>query len=117
RACSRPVWQPLRDLLDLADLVTLHAPLNADPRHLINQHSLQHLQGKFLINTARGALIDPDALESAMQRRQLRGLGLDVHADETRLPAAGRRGRVVAVRLQGVRESVAGGPMGRGARG
>jgi C-terminal binding protein len=87
--------ETLHDLLDYADLVTLHAPLNADTRHLINQHSLQHVHGKFLINTARGGLIDPEALESAMQRRQLRGLGLDVHADETCLPAAVLRGEEV----------------------
>lgn len=87
--------ESLHELLEFADLVTLHTPLNADTRHLIDAPRLRQLQDKFLINTARGALIDPDALQSAMQQRPLRGLGLDVYADETHLPAAVLQGEEV----------------------
>lgn len=80
--------ESLHELLDYADLVSLHAPLTAETRYLISHDGLRRLEGKYLINTARGGLIDPDALDTAMQHRTLRGLALDVHADETRLPSA-----------------------------
>lgn len=87
--------ETLDDLLELADLLTLHVPLDTGTRHLINHHSLQRLQGKFLVNTARGGLIDPQALEVAMEQRILRGLALDVHEDEIHLPAAALLGEDV----------------------
>lgn len=79
--------ETLHELLDFADLVSLHAPLSDETRYLISHDGLRRLHGKYLINTARGAIIDPDALETAMQQHTLRGLALDVHADETKQPS------------------------------
>lgn len=78
--------ESLEALLDSSALVSIHAPLTPHTHHLISHDSLARLRGKYLINTARGAIVDPDALASAMAHDTLRGLGLDVHADESQLP-------------------------------
>ena len=56
----------LEALLDSSALVSIHAPLTPHTHHLISHDSLARLRGKYLINTARGAIVDPDALASAM---------------------------------------------------
>lgn len=65
-------WQPLELLLTQADIVSLHCPLNETTDKLINSQSLGLLKpGALLVNTARGGLIDEDALALALNQRKL----------------------------------------------
>jgi phosphoglycerate dehydrogenase-like enzyme len=80
--------ETLDTLLDRATLVSLHCPLTPETTGLIGKAELQRLAGKFLVNTARGALIEPHALSQAVADRQLAGVALDVYADEANPPPA-----------------------------
>lgn len=86
-AALKARFVPLAELLAGSDIVSLHAPLNQQTAHMINQDSLASMKtGAVLINTARGGLIDEAALYQALVRGQLRGAGLD--AFETEPPPA-----------------------------
>jgi D-3-phosphoglycerate dehydrogenase / 2-oxoglutarate reductase len=62
-----------------ADVISLHAPLNDETRHLINAHRLALMRPTaILVNTARGGLVDTDALYQALKERRILGAGLDV---------------------------------------
>lgn len=79
-------YVPLETLLRESDYVTLHCPLTADTRHLINAERLAMMKPTaFLINTGRGALIDEKALIEALRNGTIAGAGLDVQ--ETEPPA------------------------------
>jgi phosphoglycerate dehydrogenase-like enzyme len=66
-------------LLAAADIVSLHVPLNAGSRHLIDRQTLGRMKpGAVLINTSRGGLVDESALLEALQRGHLAGAALDV---------------------------------------
>ena len=70
---------PLEQLFREADVITLHCPLTAQTRSLINEHSLALMKPTaFLINTARGALVDEPALIDALRRKRIAGAALDV---------------------------------------
>lgn len=72
-------YTSLEDLLARSDIVTLHAPANAGTRHLIGTHNIGLFKrGALLINTARGELVDTEALISALDNGTLSGAGLDV---------------------------------------
>lgn len=72
-------YTSLEDLLGQSDIVTLHAPASAATRHLIGAHNIgQFKRGALLINTARGELVDTEALLSALDQGILLGAGLDV---------------------------------------
>ena len=72
-------YVPLDDLLVQSDIVTLHTPLNAGTHHLLNRRRIEQLKrGAFVVNTARGPLIDTDALISALESGRLGGAALDV---------------------------------------
>lgn len=76
----------IEELLKGADVVTLHAPLFDSTKHLINKDRLQLMKPTaYLINTARGALIDEIALVEALQNKTIAGAGLDVYEDEPKL--------------------------------
>jgi D-3-phosphoglycerate dehydrogenase len=69
----------LDELLGAADVVSIHAPLTADSRHLIGERELALLRpGAILVNTSRGPLVDVDALRRALAEERLGGVGLDV---------------------------------------
>ncbi|MDD5443641.1 MAG: 2-hydroxyacid dehydrogenase, partial [Pseudomonas fluorescens] len=69
----------LPELLAQAQIISLHCPLTADSKHLINARSLAQLQpGAMLINTGRGGLVETPALIEALKDGQLGYLGLDV---------------------------------------
>jgi phosphoglycerate dehydrogenase-like enzyme len=76
-------WLPLPDVLQASDIVSLHLPLTAETHHLIGEPELAMMpRGSFLINTARGGLVDEGALRRAITSGHLGGAGLDVINDE-----------------------------------
>jgi D-3-phosphoglycerate dehydrogenase len=73
----------MEDVLRQADVVSLHVPLSADTRHLMNRETLAQMkEGAYLINSARGGLVDERALLEALQSGHLHGAGLDVFDPE-----------------------------------
>lgn len=71
--------ETLEDLLGQAHIVSLHCPLNEETRQLINRESVRHmLPGAYLINTARGGVVDGNAVVEAIAAGHLAGAGLDV---------------------------------------
>ena len=78
----------LNELLRGSDLVTLHAPLNDQTRHLIRADTIAAMRpGALLVNTCRGGLIDEAALVAALRAERLAGAALDVFETEP-LPAS-----------------------------
>ena len=72
----------LQELLTLSDFVTLHAPLIPSTHHMIGESELNLMKKEaFLINAARGPLIDENALYKALKNRDIAGAGLDVMED------------------------------------
>lgn len=73
----------LAGLLQKSDYVSLHCPLNAETRHLMDDEHLRMMKPEaVLINTARGALVDEQALITALQEKRIAGAGLDVQEAE-----------------------------------
>jgi D-3-phosphoglycerate dehydrogenase / 2-oxoglutarate reductase len=78
---------PLEELLRSADIISIHAPLTDDSRHLIGEAELASMKpGAILVNTSRGPLIDLDALRAALGENRLGGVGLDVLEEEPPSP-------------------------------
>jgi D-lactate dehydrogenase len=76
-------YAPLDKVLSEAEILSLHAPLTAATRHLLNAKTLAKCrEGVVIINTARGGLIDIAALAAALESGQVGGAGLDVLEDE-----------------------------------
>jgi D-3-phosphoglycerate dehydrogenase len=70
---------PLRDLLTRSDVVTIHIPYSPQTHHMISETELGLMKkGAYMINTARGAIIDEKALLEALQSGRLAGAALDV---------------------------------------
>ncbi len=77
RACS------LKTLLAEADVVTIHAPLSEGTRGLISDEAIAGMkEGAFLINTARGGIVEPDAVLRGLESGRLAGAALDVYPAE-----------------------------------
>jgi D-3-phosphoglycerate dehydrogenase / 2-oxoglutarate reductase len=69
----------LEDLLKRSDVVSLHTPLNSETRHMIGQTQFQMMKPTaFFINTARGSVVDQQALTKALTEKWIAGAGLDV---------------------------------------
>ncbi|MEK7665045.1 MAG: NAD(P)-dependent oxidoreductase [Patescibacteria group bacterium] len=76
-------YSGLEVLLSKSDIITLHAPYNEKTRHLINSKNINLIKrGAYLINTARGGLIETQALLKALSDGALAGAGLDVLEEE-----------------------------------
>ncbi|HWK42346.1 MAG TPA: D-glycerate dehydrogenase [Croceibacterium sp.] len=79
----------LRDLLGASDFVSLHVPGGAETANLIDAKAITAMKpGSFLINTARGGIVDHEALADALDRGHLAGAGLDVYPHEPQVPEA-----------------------------
>ena len=75
------------ELLSRADVVSLHCPLTNETRGMIDESAIAKMKpGAILINTARGAVIDSEALARAVAEGRLAGAGLDVYPDEPHVP-------------------------------
>lgn len=73
----------LPELLAASDVVSLHVPYNAHTHHLINKENIGSIKrGAYLINTARGAVVETEALIEALRSGALAGAGLDVLEEE-----------------------------------
>jgi glyoxylate reductase len=82
-------YVPLDELLAESDFVSLHSPLRPETRHQIGARELALMKPTaFLINTARGAIVDEAALTCALKRRQIAGAGLDVFEREPKVTPA-----------------------------
>ncbi len=79
----------LPEALVRADVVSLHAPASTETRHLIGAPELEAMQTHaILVNTARGALVDAEALAAALETGAIGGAGLDVYEGEPNVPDA-----------------------------
>ncbi len=76
-------YVPLETLLRESDVVTIHVPLNASTRHLIGERELGLMKPTaYLVNTARGPIIDQDALYKTLKDRRIAGAAVDVFRKE-----------------------------------
>jgi glyoxylate reductase len=74
---------PIDELLETSDILSIHAPLTRETQHIIDAEALSRMKpGSYLINTARGPLVEENALCDALDSGHLRGAGLDVYEFE-----------------------------------
>ena len=77
----------LEEMLPQCDFISLHCPGGAETRHMINARTLALMKpGAYLINTARGSVVDGEALAQAVQAGQIAGAAVDVYDPEPPLP-------------------------------
>jgi len=76
----------LEELLAQSNVLSLHCPLTAETKNLLNARTIGLLpEGAFVVNTARGGLVDDNALIAALQSGKLAGAGLDVYVGEPKI--------------------------------
>jgi phosphoglycerate dehydrogenase-like enzyme len=76
-------YAPLEELLRESDIVSLHAPHTGETERIIDSSALRQMKDTaVLINTARGGLVDEDALVESLRGRRIAGAGLDTFLDE-----------------------------------
>ena len=81
-------YLPLEELMKTSDIISLHVPLTAETHHLISRELLEMCKSTaILINTARGNVVDIDALADLLCQGKLAGAGIDVFEKEPPLPA------------------------------
>lgn len=79
----RITWVPFEELLATADFVSIHAKLTPQTRHLFNVAAFARMKPTaYLINTARGPIVDEEALVHALRDKRIAGAGLDVYENE-----------------------------------
>jgi len=76
-------YRPMEEILKEADFVSIHVPLTEKTRHLMNYERLKMMKPTaYLINTARGGIVDTEGLARALREGVIAGAGLDVHEKE-----------------------------------
>ncbi len=76
-------YVPLEELLQKSNIISLHLPLTSQTRHILNRENLKLISPNcYLINTARGELIDEEALFEMLQKGKIKGAALDVFGKE-----------------------------------
>ncbi|OLQ77469.1 glycerate dehydrogenase [Photobacterium proteolyticum] len=79
----REGYTPFSDVVEQADILTLHCPLTAETANLIGRQELRQMKpSSLLINTGRGGLVDEQALVNALQQGEIGGAGVDVFTEE-----------------------------------
>ena len=100
-------YAPLETLLKECDVITLHTNATAENHHLINAESLAKMKdGVLIVNTARGALIDEEALIAALESGKVGGAGLDVVEEENDLVYFNRAGAALPHRTMNILRSM-----------
>ena len=75
--------QSLKSLLSVSDFFSINCPANKDTRHIINKETIKHFpDGAVISNSARGDMIDDDAMVEALKSGKIYSLGLDVYNGE-----------------------------------
>ncbi|WP_413303553.1 phosphoglycerate dehydrogenase [Bacillus sp. 1P10SD] len=73
----------LEEIIEQSDVICIHLPLNKETKHLINKECLAKMKpNTFIINTARGGIIDEQALYTALKEKQIAGAAIDVFEEE-----------------------------------
>lgn len=114
-------YLPLDELLEVSDYVSLHLPAMAETRGLMNAERLGRMKpSAFLINCARGSLVDEPALIAALKAGQIAGAGLDVFSQEPPKPGStaeelAKLPNVIAVPHVGASTPITAAKMGRAA--
>ena len=81
---DRVKYVSLDDLLSQSDVISLHCPLSEDTYHIIDESAIEKCKkGVIIINTSRGALVDAEALLTAIKSRKVGGACLDVYEEES----------------------------------
>jgi len=81
-------YESLDQLLQESDVVSIHAPLLPETTHLISEEKISLMKpSAFLVNTARGPIVDEKALVEALKNKTIKGAGLDVFENEPKLAA------------------------------
>lgn len=76
----------MKEALSSSDVISLHCPLTAETKHLLNSETLEWLKpGVTIVNTGRGALVDTRALIEGLKSGKIGGLALDVYEEEEKL--------------------------------
>ena len=77
---------PIEKLMEESDYVTIHLPLTEETRHFINKEKIELMkQTAYLVNTARGPIVDEHALVEALHLGKIAGVALDVHENEPQM--------------------------------
>lgn len=80
-------YVPFDELLKQSDIISLHVPVTPETHHLFSDKEFNMMKkDSFLINTARGAVVDEPALIRALQNKEIAGAGLDVFEHEPKIP-------------------------------
>jgi lactate dehydrogenase-like 2-hydroxyacid dehydrogenase len=95
---AHPYFPSVRDLAEWADMLILACPASPETHHLVDRQVLSSLGGEgYLINVARGSVVDEAALIAALANNAIAGAGLDVFETEPRVPEALRLDRRVVL--------------------
>ncbi len=85
----KAAYVSLEELLKTADVVSLNMPLTPDTKHMIGKAELEMMKpSAYLVNTARGPVVDEQALIEALETEEIAGVGLDVYEREPTIPEA-----------------------------